>query len=782
MQKYFWFFQIPVILFFLLCFWITELGSQEYLSSSFFREKLYPPLSRAPSLLTQFKFQLRGSQAPKNKIVILEINSATLEKLGRWPWHRDRMAYLIDQVFQRGAKVVGLDLVFSEPDPRIPDDLADQLKKSVSHSTLASFETDPLLTTLIQRYANRLILGWTSEMSCQPAYETAEFCAVTDPESIQSFRPSFEKYAIPFFQTPLPFQPSKTPLLSYLTVIKNLPEYDQVAQHAGYLNAHLDADGSIRSTPLVAMVHSKPYPSLALEMARTGLNDTIQIVLDKNQRIKTIQFMRDSREIPVNSIGMMQINFRGPSSIFKHISAEDLFSEKGIIEDPLNPLLFGQSVNQILQDAYVIIGVTAIGEFDMRQFPFETQTAGVYGHAHILDNLLSMDPLKTGTDHYRVFHTVIHWIFFTMTFGTIILLFFIKKLNALSSLFLFSLAFSLIFLIDFYLFIKNYNFNTAYLYIEWIVLFIISFLIKYVTEEKNKKFIRNAFSKYVSPLVVDSILKDPQKLALGGEKRAMTILFSDIREFTIFSEKMDAKILATFLNDYLGIMTDCILEHQGTLDKYIGDAIMAFWGAPLPQQQHALHGIQTAIKMHTLLEGHQERFKKQYHFDVRIGIGLNSGIVNVGNMGSEQNFSYTVIGDQVNLASRVESLTKIYGVPLLTTRFTFDLIPQNKLIEIPYRILDHVKVKGKNNSIELIQILHRHYSKEGLCLFSEAQDFYRHQQWDPAYKSFQSASNLFNSEMNVPDQPCLVFMKRCHFFKKNPPPPQWDGCWEMNHK
>jgi adenylate cyclase len=304
---------------------------------------------------------------------------------------------------------------------------------------------------------------------------------------------------------------------------------------------------------------------------------------------------------------------------------------------------------------------------------------------------------------------------------------------------------------------------------------------KYVMEERNKKFIRGAFSKYVAPAIVDSILKDPTKLSVGGDKKELTILFSDIRGFTTFSEQMDAKQLTHFLNDYLGIMTDIVFECGGTLDKYIGDAVMAFWGAPLDQPEHSANACKAAAKMMQALEKNKPRFKEQYGVEVNIGIGLNTGVVSVGNMGSDRIFEYTVIGDHVNLASRLEGLTKYYGVAIVTSRFTFDSISHAGLGMPPSRTLDFVKVKGKQKAVELIQVLEREFSADGIEIFRKGRELYAAQKWDAAIEEFRKSAELLAID-GVQDGPSVLFIERCKDFKKEPPASDWDGSWEMTSK
>jgi adenylate cyclase len=772
------FFLLPVILLFAGAYEVTEMGAQGRLEHRFLREKLYPVLSFAPNTLTDLKFKARGRQKPKHKIVILDIDSPALETLGRWPWHRDVIAFLVEKTFAAGAKVVGLDMIFSEPDPRVPAELGDILRQQNLGDLIQKFETDRQLEDVIRLYSDRLVLAWATELQCQPFYDEPQFCPVQDPSAKAQFGTEFEKFSIQKFEFPPGFDPGKTPLVSFVTPIANIAPYTAAANHMGYINAFLDPDGYIRRSGLVVMANGKPYPSLALTMASVGLQEPLRVSLDSQNRIKALEFSKSSRSIPVSPLGALQINFRGPSDAFPHIPALDVMGENDTVEDPLNRRFTGMSKTEILKDAYVLIGISALGVFDMRQFPFESNAPGVDGHANILDNLLSGDPLVPGHAGFGA------WVvFLLMIVGVGLFAFATARLESVPALILFLVTMATLWYWDFkLLFENNYNWNTVYLYLETIVIFFLTLAAKYVMEEKNKKFIRGAFAKYVAPQIVESIMKDPTKLSLGGEKRDLTILFSDIRGFTTFSEKMDAKALASFLNDYLGVMTGLVFSNEGTLDKYIGDAIMAFWGAPLHQKNHALNSCRAAVQMMEALFKNQARFMEQYGIEVNIGIGINSGVVNVGNMGSETNFEYTVIGDNVNLASRLEGLTKKYGVAIVTTRFTFDSIAESGNPLPPHRLLDDVKVKGKKKSVELLQLLERELPAEGLKLFDQGRALYRKQQWKEAIECFQSANRLLAPNANQSDGPCEVFIERCEMFQKEPPPADWDGSWEMDSK
>lgn len=774
MKSKLWLFQIPIIILFTTCYVITESGSDGTLPYGFVSQKIFPPLRAVSGFFTNQKFKLRGKQAPKNKIAIVAIDGESLSDYGRWPWHRDLTAKLIDKAFEAGAKVVGLDIVFSEPDKRVPAEMSEILKGQNMGNLVDLFETDPALANAIQKYSDRLVVGWMSEANCTPKYADKDECPVTLPEALASLPTEMPKFSFDAFSSGTGFDPASTPLWSAVTITPNIPEYSAAAKHAGTFNINTDPDGYVRRTGLVMMANGKPYPSLALEVARVAKGEGLQLDL-ANNRVASLKWFHSGKPINVNPRGVMEINFRGGGETFPYVSAKDLLLS-GPQTDSTGRSIASTKDLSVLKDAVVFIGLTALGVYDMRAFPFDSNVAGVEGHANILDNLLSDDALTSATTGNGTGFIILLAL---MTLGAFVFSYAMQILEAVQAMFLFVAVFGGVAVMDTQLLFKhNINWDTGFFGIEIFSIFVFTMAAKYVMEERNKKFIKSAFAKYVAPSIVDSILKDPSKLSLGGEKKDLTILFSDIRGFTTFSEQMDAKKLSSFLNDYLGIMTKIVFDHDGTLDKYIGDAVMAFWGAPLDQPKHAYNCAMSAMAMMRALADNRDRFKTQYGVDVRVGIGINTGFVSVGNMGSETNFEYTVIGDHVNLASRLEGLTKEYGVSIVTTRFTMDHIKELGVPLPSHRVLDHVKVKGKKNAVELIQLCEFPLPELGAKLFDQAVELYKSQQWDAAIAKFNEANHAFGGT----DGPCGIYMERCEDFKKTPPGPTWDGSWEMHSK
>jgi adenylate cyclase len=325
----------------------------------------------------------------------------------------------------------------------------------------------------------------------------------------------------------------------------------------------------------------------------------------------------------------------------------------------------------------------------------------------------------------------------------------------------------------------NYGIIMILLYplISTILVFVSIVVVYYRTEEKSRKWITSVFGKYVSPVVIENLIKNPDRLNLGGEKRNITIFFSDIRGFTSISEKLSPEELVHLLNEYLTEMTSIILKYQGLVDKYMGDAIMAFWGAPLDLDNHQEIACKSSLEMIEKLGELQQKWKKDDIPSFSIGIGLNSGNAVVGNMGSSNRFDYTAMGDNVNLASRLEGLNKIYGTNIIISDNTYKIV-KNKF---NIRKLDIVRVKGKKKPIPIYELISKkddinEKQNEFITYYEKGLDFYLTKDWKSAIKSFQKAIEINN------DKASSIFINRCKDFLKNPPPKDWDGVWDIKTK
>ncbi|NDD91255.1 adenylate/guanylate cyclase domain-containing protein [bacterium] len=774
MRNRIWLLQIPVILFFAAAFWVTQQGVEGDLTSPFLRNKVFPHLRRFSNLFLDLKFNIRGPQAPKNKIVIVEVDSSALAEIGRWPWHRDKIGKLLTNLSRFEPKAIGFDIVFSERG-QVDQFMNDSFLKDLDQPKASKlfrerYEGDGRFTeALVQvsKEKTKVVLGWMLEGGCQPSLDNSQNCQLDDPSraqwleelekdgarlsGLQQFAVAEDSISGP------PINWNKTPLLTGVAPITNLGEFQFVSNSAGLFNVVPDPDGVIRRIPLFQAFEKKLYPTLALEMARVGLDEQYEIQTTADSKIASLKLKKLNQKLPISPIAGVVLNFRGGARTFKYvpilnvlnadISSPQEQTQSNLIRGPAS-----ESLHDIFKDAYVLIGVSAVGVFDMRAFPFDSNVPGTEGHATILDNILSNDFLSFGGLTQETYAWIM--LFMMLSLGLAIA-YSTEKLESIPALFAGTIAIASLGVFDLkVLFQNNINWDTSFLYAQLGTIFFLTTAAKYVIEERNKKFIKKAFSKHVAPAIVDSIIKDPSKLSLNGERRELSILFSDIRGFTTISENMEPKALAKFLNDYLGIMTDV---------------------------DHAANAVNAAQCMMKKLNEHRERFRQVYGVDVNVGIGINSGPVNVGYMGSERILSYTVIGDHVNLASRLEGLTKEYGVGILSTRTTLNQISESGKTLPPHRTLDFVKVKGKNEAVEIVQIFESEPDSKGIQLFKAARTLYSQQKWNEAISVFCEANARLRATTKE-DGPCQLYIERCRHFLDQPPEPNWDGTWRMTTK
>jgi adenylate cyclase len=767
-----WTLSIPIIAL-AATFQLTfDLGEQGRLDSTFLRENIYPTARSINGIMTNIKFRFRGAQPPKQKIIIVAADDSSVEKLGRWPWQREIYAHLVHSIFKMGARYVGLDVVFSEPEERIPKEVYNLIGKSSPKvvSQLQSFEGDPLFADVIHTYRDRLVLGYTPQAFCQPRYDPLENCPIERGDLSEEIQEQLGKFSTEIPSNLTLDRLTQTPLMYLLTSISNIPLFRDAADHAGFFFITPDPDGYIRRYPLFFIHQSRLYPSMALKMAELVKQDQLKVELTPDARIDKLYFSKSPEQpIPVTPLGYLDLNFRGKSESYTYVSAFDVLraSEEN---DP--------SLKETFKDSIVFFGATALGIYDMRAFPFDSNTPGVEGHATALDNLLSSDSLRSASGIQQ------QWlpIFLIIALGLLFAVLF-SRFEAIPSLLVVAGFVVLFGTIDIQvLFRNNINLPSAFLIIEIFSIFVFILAVRYIIEEKNKKYVRMAFSHYLAPQVVDLVLKDPSRLAVGGERKEVSILFSDLRGFTTISETMDPKTLSQFLNEYLTEMTEIVFEFGGTLDKYIGDAVMAFWSAPVHQDDHAFRACMAGLKMQKRILEVAPDYKARYGVEVGMGVGINSGVVSVGNMGSKRIFEYTVIGDHVNLASRLEGLTRLYGVDVLSTRSTLEALPEALRHQIHYRVLDAVKVKGKKQASDLMEISLEPFPEKALELFYLAKEKFKARDWDTAREYFEKSNTIYQEHRGQPDPVCKIFMDRCEQFKKTPPAEGWDGTIEMRSK
>lgn len=574
--------------------------------------------------------------------------------------------------------------------------------------------------------------------------------------------------------------------------VMNIPTLAEKAQHRGYFNADLDSDGTIRGKQLIARTGNSYMPAISFKAYLLAKNYNALIELGENPELpgtKKVHALRiidndsgdEVYQIPVDDYGRMTINYAGPRNMFPHLSLADVLSddpEAEIIQRVQDPQT-GHWESQILKvnkrefikDKIFILGATAVGIFDMRVTPFDENYPGAETHANVVDNLLRRGFLKTHPDEAQ------YMMIGLLVFG-LILSYALAKLGAVYGLLLTSALLAGTIMLDrYYLFGNGIVVSIIFPLLMILLLYSSLTFYKYFTEERGKKELRGTFQKYVSPAIVEEILKDPSNIELGGKKVNATVFFSDVRGFTTISEKLDPRALSDLLNSYLTPMTDLVFKNRGTLDKYMGDAIMAFFGAPIQFPDHAKHACRCALHSLEKLQELQEQYKKRGLPTIDIGIGLNTGDVSVGNMGSETVRSYTVMGDAVNLGSRLEGINKQYGTRIIISEFTYKDVKDDFVC----REVDMVRVKGKILPVRIYELVAEGQAAEKtaemLKWFNDGYRLYHEKSFNEALESFSKALDIEPS-----DPVSKLYIQRVHDYLETPPPEDWDGVFVMTTK
>ena len=576
------------------------------------------------------RFLARGPIAPGPETVIAAIDEKSINKLGRFPWPRSVWGRVVDRLTEDGAKVIVFDVFFTEPE---------------------NVESDDLFQRAIMR-SGRVILPVVFDFT-EAGYKESGF---TD-KKLESLVPS--AYAvIKHADEPLsPFQAKM--------VLPTLLRFSSVANSLAHINMIPDADGTLRWEALAIGYQGDFYAPIGLQAAwlYRGLKKE-DLALDYRGEVRL-----GTMAIPTDEHGRMLINYRGPNGTFSQYSISDIL-------DRMTP-------PGTFKDKIILIGATAIGIYDLRVTPFSPNMAGIEKHASVVDNILHGDFI------YRTEATVTLLIFFfAIALGVTI-----PRLGAKAGAALFLSLFIGYLGAVYYLFAaRGIWFNLVYPASALFFGYTSQTAYRFFTEERRARDIRKMFSSYVSKRIVDELIKDPSKAKLGGDRKEITVLFSDIRGFTSFSEKHQPEEVVSLLNEYLGAMTEIVFQYEGTLDKFVGDAIVAYWGAPVGQPDHAERACRCALAMITRLKELQAKWAAEGKYVIDIGIGINTGGMVVGNMGAPgKKMDYTVIGDNVNLGARLEGLTRQYNNHIIISEYTYAKVEH--IVEV--KELGTVTVKGK---------------------------------------------------------------------------------------
>ncbi|MBF0297112.1 MAG: adenylate/guanylate cyclase domain-containing protein [Oligoflexia bacterium] len=690
----------------------------------------------------------------KNKIeptmVLLAIDDDSLKKIGRWPWSRSIIAKIIKKLHKFEAKVVTFDAVYPEEEKycakESPDqDMANAIKEFQSTAD------------------RKVILGYASTI-------------MGDPDGLPKPPDNLYMYAIN--NEPL----DKSNALNEKMVLGSsipIKAFMDVDVMFAYINAEPDPDGIFRHYPLVQNFDSTYFPSLALASYQALTGDSTVLGMRKKTNMfsgQNLILKLKKGEADVNNDGEAKVRWYGNRFAFNTISVYKILDAK---DDDIE-------FKKILKDKLVFIGSTAFAAHDIRHTPVDPVLPGVYFHMNVVSMLNEGKFFKSDTES-------MYWSWGILIFGTIFVVIFSMIGNALLDTVIVSVFFVLLFLFDtYYLLPKGCNITLFFAFFSMGGTFIWNILLNFYLANKDKKFLKSAFGSYISPELIDEMYKRGEPPKLGGEVGLISAYFTDIQGFSTFSEKLTAPQLVELLNEYLTVMTDILLAHKGTLDKYEGDAIIAFFGAPMPLADHAVNACLVALRMQENLLTLREKWKSEGEkwpivvHDMRMRIGINSGEIVTGNMGSRSRMNYTMMGDSVNLAARLEECAKQYGIFVQISEYTKKLTGD----AFEMRELDTMKVVGKSEPVTTYDLLgEKDKTHEDLIalknLFHQGIKLYKEKKWDEAIATFEKS--LEYEYKRYPDlkhktNPSKVYIERCNLFKENPPPVDWNGVFTLSHK
>ncbi|MCP4105070.1 MAG: adenylate/guanylate cyclase domain-containing protein [Desulfobacteraceae bacterium] len=779
------------------------------------------------------RFSIRGIMPPSDKVVIVAVDDRSIARFGRWPWPRSLHAEMLDTLKADGAKASGFDIIFSEPQgsPELSNLRALRqyymslpVSKEEPHGAefgkamdkALQYSDHDLLLAESVRKSNNIVMPLAFQVSGDP--ETSSEDTVTEqpqeresdndeppPELLESLESSAEDISVPsevkisafqYIVHPENVNKFDAPVIDNLLL--PLPEYYRGAKSLGAVNVSLDIDNNLRWADMLINHKGKYYQPMSLKLVNifNGLKDN-DVKLVHGRGIQAGKIF-----IPLDEKGRLLINYYGPHKTIKYYSYAE------VIEKKFKPGTF--------KDKIVIAGFAATGLYDRVSTPFSEAMPGVEKHATVVSNILQEDFLHRNRYIYLI----------DLAFILVIGLaagFVIPRLSALKGTGI-ALFMSCIILFSNYFLFRHmaiwvnlvYPFFTLFVTSAGVIIF------KYFTEEKDKRFLKATFGSYLAPDLVEEMCISGIMPRLGGESRVITAFFTDIEGFTTLSEKLTAKQVVELLNEYLSVMTNILKDDMGTLDKYEGDAIIAFFGAPVNLSDHALRACQVAVAMQSnllmlrkkwsnenLSPGESDRNTKKMGLEewipgkkwpelvsrLKMRIGINTGEIVVGNVGSTRRMNYTIMGDAVNLAARLETACKQYGIYTMASEYTLntEFVDENgkkKKVRdmVEARYIDNIIVKGRSEPVRVFEIraMKGHLTEQDKKLFKifdEAVQHYFQMKWGKAIECFSQSRKLEHGSGNT--NPSEIYLNRCKIYKNNKsiiPDEKWEGIFRVSKK
>lgn len=661
---------------------------------------------------------------PIEDIVIVDIDSRSLKELGYYrQWPRSRHAQLIDILKEDGAVAIAFDVFFLDPD-RDP-------------------EEDRTLATATRNAGN----VFHAAVLTPP--DTTNFLYEMTEDPFQRLSPSSSYVLSADLRALFPVERRIEGPVSPIA---------EAAAGLGCVNVFRDRDGAVRSAPVFLNFLDRAYAPLGVKIALDLLGvrgASIQRISGPGLRLLLEEgyFM----DIPVDGKGRMLVNYVGGYRSFRYVSYCD------VLEHRLPPGFFEGKI--------VLIGASAPGLGDLMPVPVSRQFPGIEIHATILYNILTGDFLR------KIPPRTVVWIVLCLSIAAGILTMALRPMWGGAGLFVLWAVYTYVSLF------------TTFEHGQWLELlrptlslglvYTTVMVYRYLTEEREKRRIKGYFQTYINQALLEELMEHPELAELGGQRKEVTIFFSDVAGFTTISETMSPEVLVPFLNEYLTAMTDIVLKHGGTVDKFEGDAVMAFFGAPFPMTDHAVTACRVSVEMQGQLVGLREKWTQEGRPAIHVRIGLDTGEVLVGNMGSKDKMDYTVMGDHVNLASRLEGVNKEYGTHILISEDTYKAAKDHVIA----RELDLIRVKGRAEPVRIYQLLSMNdvgmdaAQREVLALHAQALSLYRERKWTEAQQIFARILDV-----DPKDGPARTYVERCKVLAANPPPDDWDGVWVMETK
>ncbi|WP_417598234.1 CHASE2 domain-containing protein [Oceanospirillum sp.] len=701
------------------------------------------------SKLEQIAYDVRINMTLPNEgdsqILIIDIDEDSLREIGQFPWPREYIAELLYILFgEYGISTLGFDIVFPEADQRGATEALKGLLAEKPELTetltplIESMDGDRQLAGILNQ--TPAVLGFYLDR--EPEIETPSVGVLPEPLPIKS-----------------PISPALLPIPKAQRFSGNQPIHQANALSAGFFdNPLVDQDGVFRRVPMIQEYKGNYYQSLSLAVVRSVLGmPPVEFIISGDKNNPTLEALDvGGFRIPVDNQTGALVPYYGGRGTFEYISVTDIFQQTVAKEK--------------LEGAIVLLGTSAPGLLDLRTTPVQSVYPGVEVHANLIAGILHQ------SFKHQPSYTIGGEILLLVFLG-LLLTFTLPRLNPLPILIGSVLIFAGIWYGNLLLWTDYkwvFPLATPVLLSALIIAYQLAY--GYLVESRGKRQLTRLFGQYVPPELVDEMNENPASISLEGESREMTVLFSDVRGFTTISEGLNPEELTRLMNAFLTPMTGVIHEYRGTIDKYMGDAIMAFWGAPLKDPLHAKHGVEAGLRMIEIMKELGPEFRKRGWPELKIGVGLNTGPMNVGNMGSEFRMAYTVLGDAVNLGSRLEGLTKQYGVDLMVSETTA-AAADNYL----YRELDLVKVKGKHEPVAIFEPVALKGSLSDAELntldrYHQALKHFRNQDWGYAERLL---SELLSEEKRMIYD---VYLDRINLYREQPPGKDWDGVFTHTSK